>query len=153
MSWAGMGKRGGRSGTVRSVVHAGIPACHPVLASPREKIRRFGERWAPGEGSGTDLGGHVGDETGADRAGLRLAEVDLLDVELVGVLVLGRLEHLADAHVDELVDGRPLGGVVRHGAHRDARGGDARGDATRRGRTEGRGGGEGVHGAESEGHP
>ena len=51
--------------------------------------------------------------------------------------MLGRLEHLADAHVDELVDGRPLGSVVRHGAHRDARGGDARGDATRRGRAEG----------------
>ena len=67
--------------------------------------------------------------------------------------MLGRLEHLADAHVDELVDGRPLGSVVRHGAHRDARGGDARGDATRRGRAEGRGGGKGVHGAESEGHP
>jgi len=101
----------------------------------------------------THLGVHVRHEPGADLAGLLLSDVHLLDVELVRLLVLVALEDLADAHVHELVHGGGLGGLVRHGARGDARGGGgARGDAARRDRAKGRGGGDGVHGAEGEGH-
>jgi hypothetical protein len=100
---------------------------------------------------GAYLGVHVRHESGADLAGLSLADIHLLDVQLVRLLVLIRLDHLADAHVDELLDALGgLGGLVGHRAHGDARGGRARGAARRR--AQGRGGGEGVHGAEGESH-
>jgi hypothetical protein len=94
---------------------------------------------------GAYLGVHVRHESGADLAGLSLADIHLLDVQLVRLLVLIRLDHLADAHVDELLDALGgLGGLVGHRANGDARGGRARGAARRRG--------EGVHGAEGESH-
>jgi hypothetical protein len=100
---------------------------------------------------GAYLGVHVRHESGADLAGLSLADIHLLDVQLVRLLVLVRLDHLADAHVDELLDALGgLGGLVGHRAHGDARGGRARGAA--RHRAQGRGGGDGVHGAEGESH-
>jgi hypothetical protein len=100
---------------------------------------------------GAYLGVHVRHESGADLAGLSLADIHLLDVQLVRLLVLIRLDHLADAHVDELLDALGgLGGLVCHRANGDARGGRARGAARRR--AQGRGGGEGVHGAEGESH-
>ena len=72
---------------------------------------------------GAYLGVHVRHESGADLAGLSLADIHLLDVQLVRLLVLIRLDHLADAHVDELLDALGgLGGLVGHRANGDARG-------------------------------
>lgn len=100
---------------------------------------------------GAYLGVHVRHESGADLAGLSLADIHLLDVQLVRLSVLVRLDHLADARVDELLDALGgLVGLVGHRANGDARGGRARGAA--RCRAQGRGGGEGVHGAEGESH-
>ena len=100
---------------------------------------------------GAYLGVHVRHEPGADLAGLSLADIHLLHVQLVRLLVLVRLDHLADARVDELLDALGgLGGLVGHRAHGDARSGRACGAARRR--AQGRGRGEGVHGAEGESH-
>ena len=120
------------------------------------RVEGFGDAsgdrgWDPGPvcGRGTYLGAHEGHESGADLPGLLLTDVDLLDVELVRLGMLVRLEHLAHANVDEL-DGRGaiLGGLVGHGAGLHERG--AAGDAG--GRAEGRRGGDGVHGTEGESH-